>query len=206
MAYSYTDAKMVNLGQLKKAAVRSQAEIANLAGTVASAIEEVLGVTVKGNLRIFFGSCTTAASTAIKAVTIEGITALAAGDVFIIAFDNAQSYNGIPKLKVNTLTEQNIKRLSGENAQKGEWNAGAVVVMVWNGSAFLLCNGEIATTSYYGKTKLTNDTNSNSETLAASAKAVKTVNDRIDALPEAMFTVVNGKVCAIYDDGEDEEE
>lgn len=206
MAYSYTEANMVNLKHLKKVAVRTQEEISTLANATAEAIEEVLGITAKGNLRIFYGTCGTAASTASKAVTITGITALVAGDVFIVKFTNAQSYNGIPKLNVNSLGDQNIQRISGENAQKGEWNAGAVVVMVWDGSAFLICNGEVATTTHYGKTKLTSATDSSSEVLAASAKAVKTVNDRIDALPEAMFAVVNGKVCAIYDDGEDEEE
>ena len=205
MAYSYNEAKMVNLKHLKKTAVRTQAEITELASATAGAIEEVLGVTAKGNLRIFYGTSSTAASTQNKAVEIEGIASLLQGDVFIIAFANAQSYNGAPKLKLNSLDAYNIKRLTGENAQRYEWDAGSVLVLVWDGSAFILASCGIATTTHYGKTKLTSAVDSSSESLAASAKAVKTVNDRIDALPSSMFTIVNGEICVVYDDGTEEE-
>jgi hypothetical protein len=199
MAYSYEQGNIVNLKHLKKAATRTQEEMSTLAGATAEAIEEVLGITVKGNLRIFYGACNTAATTASKAVTIEGITELATGDVFIIVFANYQGYNGIPKLNINQLGDQNIKRLTGSNAAKYEWSAGEAVVFVWNGSCFLICNGGVATTENYGKTRLTNAVDSSSETLAATAKAVKTVNDRIDNLGLDSLEVVDGLLCAVFD-------
>ena len=181
MAYSYDQGNVVNLKHLKKVAVRTQEEMSTLAGAVADAIEEVLGITVKGNLRVFYGTCSTAASTASKAVTIDGIESLIAGDVYIIVFENAQSYNGTPKLNINTLGDQNIKRLTGTNAAKDEWDAGEALIFVWNGTCFLICNGTHATTTHFGVTKLTSAVDSTSETLAATAKAVKTVYDAIDA-------------------------
>ena len=200
MARSYGLTKVVNLKHLKKAATRSQAEIADLAGTVAAAIEEVLGVTAKGNLRIFHGECSTAASTQNKLVTISGIEALQAGDIFVILFTNNQTYNGIPKLNVNSLGAINIRRLSGTNAARYEWQAGQVVPLFYNGTYFIIMDGGIATTTYYGKTKLSSATDSTSEEMAATPKAVKAAYDLAASASAAsdmfgLYLDENGYLC-----------
>lgn len=177
MSYSYNDANIVNLKHLKKVAERTQDEIANLAGVVAGAIEEAVADKVDGNLRIFYGTCVTAAATQAKTVTIDGLTALQAGDIFVLIMSSGQTYNGAPTLNVNSLGAINIRRITGTNAGQYEWVAGQVVSLVYNGTHFIIMDGGLATTTYYGKTKLSSATDSTSESLAATPAAVKAAYD-----------------------------
>lgn len=187
MAYLYTETNIVNLKHLKKLAERTQDEIANLAGIVAGAIEEAVADKVDGNLRIFYGTCETAASTQTKAVTITGLSALQAGDIFGVLMTNGQSYNGTPKLKINTLDAINIRRVDGKNAARYEWAAGQLVVFSYTGSYFVITGGGVASTTYYGKTKLSSAIDSTSEALAATPNAVKQAYD-LAAAKAARYT------------------
>lgn len=177
MAYQYTEANVVNLKHMKMLAERTQGEIANLAGLVAGAIEESMAYKADGNLRIFYGTCTTAASTQTKAVTISGLSDLQDGDIFGVLMTNAQSYNGTPKLKINALDAINIRRIDSKNAARYEWAAGQMVIFTYTGSYFVIAGGGVATTTYYGKTRLCTAVDSNSESLAATPKAVKLAYD-----------------------------
>lgn len=107
-----------------------------------------------GNARVFYATCSTAAATQTKAVTISGLTELVAGDVFNILFVNQQNYNGTPKLKINDLTAYNINRLDATGVIRYEWRVGELVTMVWTGSVFLISDGGTASQTYYGYTKL----------------------------------------------------
>lgn len=127
----------------------------------------------------WYGECSTAAGTQQKDVTITGITALTAGLAVRVKFANAQSYNGQPKLKVNSLDAKNIVRKGTTAAAQYEWDAGEVVDFVYDGTSWVMTNGAIASTTYYGMTKLSSSTSSTSTSLAATASAVKAVNDRI---------------------------
>lgn len=177
MAYSYNQANIVNLKHLKKVAERTQDEIANLAGLVAGAIEEAVADKVDGNIRIFFGTCATEAATQAKTVTIDGLTALQTGDIFVLLMSSGQTYNGVPTLNVNSLGAVNIRRLTGTNAGRYEWVAGQVISLLYNGTNFIIMDGGFASTTYYGKTKLCSATDSTSESLAATPAAVKAAYD-----------------------------
>lgn len=131
-----------------------------------------------GTARVYYATCSTAAATQRKDVTISALTALQTGDVFYITFTNNQNYNGIPTLRINSLTAANIRRITGTDAGRYEWQSGETLMLVWNGTYFLIVDGGFATTTYYGLTKLSSSVTSTSEKLAATPKAVKTAYDQ----------------------------
>lgn len=130
-----------------------------------------------GNLRIFYGTCSTAATTQTKVVSIAEVSELETGDVFYIKMTNAQTYNGVPKLQINSLAAKNITRTGSVNAARYEWNAGEILEFLYDGTSMVLVDGAIANTTYYGLTKLSSAVNSSSEETAATSKAVKTAYD-----------------------------
>ena len=141
----------------------------------------VVGTLDVGNTRVFYAECSTAAATQKKAVTITGLTALQTGDIFVITFTNYQNYNGAPTLQINSLTAANIRRVTGTNAARYEWQAGETITFVWNGTYFLISNGGFSTTTYYGRTKLATSATSTSEKLALTPKA-------LDSFAQSMIT------------------
>lgn len=130
-----------------------------------------------GNLRIFYGTCSTVATTQTKVVSIAEVSELETGDVFYIKMTNAQTYNGVPKLQINNLAAKNITRTGSANASRYEWNAGEILEFLYDGTSMVLVDGAIANTTYYGLTKLSSAVNSSSEETAATSKAVKTAYD-----------------------------
>lgn len=121
---------------------------------------------------VFYGTCSTAAATQRKDVTIAAVTSLTAGDVFVITFTNNQNYNGVPTMQINSLGAKNIRRLTGSNAERYEWSSGETIYFVWNGTYFLIINGGFATTTYYGRTKLATGATSTSESVALTPKSL----------------------------------
>lgn len=127
---------------------------------------------------IYYGFCSTAGGTQTKAVTIAGITELAEGLSIRVRFDAGQTYNGIPHLNLNGLGAAPICRGSGTRfAERYEWRNGEVVDFVYDGTYWVIANGEMATTTYYGMTKLSSSTSSTSATEAATPAAVKLAYD-----------------------------
>lgn len=106
------------------------------------------------NGMIYFGTCSTGASTAAKTVSIDGIDEYYTGLNVRILFTTNQTYNGVPTLNINSLGAKNIRRVSGTNAARYEWLAGEVLDLVYNGTYFIIVDGGLATTAYYGLTKL----------------------------------------------------
>ena len=126
---------------------------------------------------VYYGACSTSASTQTKEVTISGVTEYYTGLHVRIKFSNAQSYNGTPKLKINSLSAVDIQRASGTGMVQYDWPAGGVVDFVYDGTNFIGVRSSHATTTYYGVTKLSSSTSSTSDTLAATASAVKAAYD-----------------------------
>ena len=137
-----------------------------------------------GNARIFSADCSTAAATQRKDVTIAECTELIAGDVFVITFTNAQTYNGAPTMQINSLGAKNIRRLTGTNAGQYEWNTGEVVVFKWTGTYFVITNGAFASTTYYGRTKLYTGAGSSSTGYALT--------------PASLYNMANRSICPYY--------
>lgn len=123
---------------------------------------------------VYYGTCSTAAATQQKEVTISGITELSDGLQIRVKFVNAQSYNGTPTLKLNSLAAKNIYLATVEAVQY-EWNAGSVKDLIYDQTSdvWRLVNGPHATATYYGLTKLSASTSSTSTVLAATPSAVR---------------------------------
>jgi len=161
--------------------------------------ESLLGsgdLTVGGSgASVFYGTCATAAATAAKAVVCEEFTSadLVAGTVINVYFTTAQTYNGAPTLNVNGTGAKNVKRVGSTNAARYEWQAGEVLQFVYDGSYWMLTDGGIATTTYYGVTKLSSATNSTSNSLAATASAVKAAYDLANGKQDALVSGTNIK-------------
>ena len=118
--------------------------------------------------KIFYGTCSTSASTAAKVVECSTFTAsdLVAGTIISVKFSNAQSYNGAPTLNINSTGAVNIKRVGTTNAARYEWVSGEMLTFVHDGTHWVLNGGGFATTTYYGVTKLSSSGTSTAVTIA----------------------------------------
>ena len=130
---------------------------------------------------IYYGECTTAAATRAKEVSIAGITSLTEGLSIRVHFENAQTYNGSPTLDVNGLGAKIIRRSSATNAARYEWVANEILDLVYDGTYWVLINGEFATTSYYGVTKLATSATSTSTTTALTPRSLNSLVQNIIA-------------------------
>ena len=129
----------------------------------------------------WYGVCSTAASTQAKTVSITGITALTEGLEIRVKMTNAQTYNGTPTLNVNSLGAKTIKQHGSTDAVRYQWQAGEVISFTYDGTYWVIENNSLATTTYFGLTRLNSATNSTAEDCAATPKAVKTAYDLADA-------------------------
>lgn len=135
-----------------------------------------------GGQTLYCGTCSTTGSTAAKTVSISTFPPeIANGMVFRILFSNGNTVSS-PTLSINSGTAYPIRRLSGTAAGSYEWQSGEVIDLYFNGSAFIMSNGGLATTSYYGVTTLSSSTSSTSTSVAATPSAVKSAYDRAGTL------------------------
>lgn len=125
---------------------------------------------------LFYAVCGTAAATQTKAITVDGITSLYDGLNVRIKFTYGQTYNGQPKLKINSLDAVGIVYQGTSAAVRYQWYAGEVLDLVYDGTNFVILNEGRATTSYWGITKLSSAV-STDNTTAATPGAVKTAYD-----------------------------
>lgn len=195
--------KLIDLDRLSafKAKADNEYQASLVSGTNIKTVngESLLGsgdLTVgSSGASVFYGTCATAAATAAKAVVCEEFTSdnLVEGTVLNVKFTYAQTYNGAPTLNVQSTGAKNIKRVGTTNAARYEWVAGEVLQFVYDGSYWMLTDGGLATTTYYGVTKLSNATNSTSTALAATANAVKIAYDHADSKQDALVSGTNIK-------------
>lgn len=122
--------------------------------------------------QIYYGTCSSSASNQEKEITVSGLSVLVAGLRLTVKFDNAQTYNGKPTLKIGSLGA-----IAVYNGYRYMWNAGEVVDFVYDGTRFYATNIGTATTTYYGLTKLVNGVTSTSTALAATGNSVKLAYD-----------------------------
>ncbi len=127
--------------------------------------------------RMWFGTCTTAAATAAKSVTTTtGDFLLQQGSTVFVQFNTAIT---------STSTTLNVDNTGAITVQTSATNAltanqvapKAVVGFVYDGTVFRMLDGAIATTTYYGVTKLSSAINSTSTATAATSSAVKQAYD-----------------------------
>lgn len=96
-----------------------------------------------GNARIFYGTSSTAAGTAAKAVTCSIYDAYTAGDVLVVKFDNANTGSS-PTLNVNSKGAKNIRKIY--NGAVNTLNANSEItgtcMFVYDGTQWLLTNAD----------------------------------------------------------------
>lgn len=126
---------------------------------------------------VFFGTCMTAASTNEKVVTTQqGNFKLEVGATVYVQFNTAST---------STATTLNIDGTGAIAVQTSATNAlmanqiapKSVVGFVYDGTVYRMLDGAIATTTYYGVTKLSSAVNSISRDTAATSFAVKKAYD-----------------------------
>ena len=126
---------------------------------------------------VFFGTCMTAASTNEKVVTTQqGNFKLEVGATVYVQFNTAST---------STATTLNIDGTGAIAVQTSATNVlvanqiapKSVVGFVYDGTVYRMLDGAIATTTYYGVTKLSSAVNSISTATAATSSAVKKAYD-----------------------------
>lgn len=173
-------------GDVAKGAVFYAADGARTVGTLET-----------GNTRVWYGTCDTAEGTQAKVATVAGLTEYKAGDLFVITFSKYQNYNGTPTLNINSLGAKNIRRITGTNAARYEWSGGESLVLLYNGTYFLICNGGFATTSLYGRTRL--ETTSGTSTSTNRAMTPNSLNLAIQGLVTAVPVYSASETYAVGD-------
>ena len=123
---------------------------------------------------VFYGTCATGASTAAKVVVCEDFTAseLVAGTRLTVLFTNGNSYNGTSTLNVNNTGAKNIYYNGTTTNSRYMWVSGESVEFVYNGEQWATVNGGLASTTYYGVTKLATTAGSDSQVYALTPRAL----------------------------------
>ena len=123
---------------------------------------------------VFYGTCATGATTAAKVVVCDAFTSadLVEGTRLTVKFTNANSFNGTATLNINGTGAKDIYYTGSTTNARYMWIAGESVDFVYNGAQWATVNGGLATTTYYGVTKLTTSAVSTSEALALTPKTL----------------------------------
>lgn len=146
---------------------------------------------------VFFGTCTTASATAAKVVTTTtGDFTLKEGATVYVLFNKANTSTSRITLNVDGTgnTTVNLSPTDGT-----VFAAEQVICFVYDGESFRVQGGSLATTTYYGLTKLSSSTSSTSTTMAATPSAVKkaydlanTANTAVNNTETWTFTLSDG--------------
>ena len=129
---------------------------------------------LEGRILDYYGTCATAASTQAKVVTCAGFT-LSTGVSIRVKFTNNQTYNGAPTLNVNNTGAYTIQSTSGTDAIRYCWRAGEVVSFTFDGSNWIMEDGAVATTTYYGYTRLITSATSPSASISLTPASLSTL-------------------------------
>lgn len=131
--------------------------------------------------KVFYGTCDTGMFTTEKAVVCSDFTStnLIEGTIVNVVFTTTNGATS-PTLNVNGTGAYNIT-VSGLNIGGSTlWGQNECCTFVFDGSHWALLGKDEATTSLWGVTKLSNSLSSTSTIHAATANAVKQVNDKVE--------------------------
>ena len=139
---------------------------------------------------LWYGTCTTAAATAAKIVTtITGDFTLKEGATVYVLFNNANTSTSRITLNVDGTGDTTVNLSSTNGMTAYQIAAKEVICFVYDGESFRVQGGSLATTTYYGLTKLSSSTSSTSTTMAATPSAVKEAYDLANAaLPQSQLS------------------
>ena len=126
---------------------------------------------------IALGTCDTAADDGDKIATVPGNFELKAGAVVAIKFTNHNTVQQV-KMNVNGTGLKYIVTYNNYLPVTYAWKPLQTVLFIYDGTYFVAFTLNVASTTYYGLTRLTSSTSSTSTALAATASAVKAAYDR----------------------------
>ena len=106
-----------------------------------------------------YGTCNSGSSTTAKVVASPGFT-LFTGASIRVYFGSSNTATA-PTLNVNSTGAKTIKASAGSMAYK--WYSGSVLDFVYDGTYWIMVDGAVATTSYYGKTILSDTDNGDTD-------------------------------------------
>lgn len=125
----------------------------------------------------YFGTCETAADTAVKVVNCADFKQLKTGSLIAVQFTYSNT-SGTPSMNVNGTGERAICGINGYYMSTNMWRENQVAQFVYNGTWWIALDQLPATTSQYGLAMLSNSVTSTSGSLAATPYAVKLAYDR----------------------------
>ena len=126
---------------------------------------------------IALGNCDTAADDGDKIATVPGNFELKTGAVVAIKFTNHNTVQQV-KMNVNGTGLKYIVTYNNYLPVTYAWKPMQTVLFIYDGTYFVAFTLNVASTTYYGLTRLTSSTSSTSTGLAATASAVKAAYDR----------------------------
>lgn len=128
--------------------------------------------------KYYYGTSATAAATRAKVVECEGFV-LEEGATISVMFTYAQTYNGYPYLNVNNTGNVAVLYKGGSAGIRYMWSAGEIIDFTYDGE-YWVCHGRaLATTTYYGITKLSNSAISTSTSLALTPAVINAVAENM---------------------------
>lgn len=140
-------------------------------GALRTSLSEALGITgndvtiTSGVSQIRYGTCSIAAGTAAKTVTVSpALEALDTGALIFVKFANSNSAS-TPTLNVNGLGAKTIRRYgttSPSTSAATSWNAGSVIAFVYDGTYWQMVGWINTTYSEISQTNITNSSGSTS--------------------------------------------
>lgn len=169
MSTTDTDVQNLIVNKLTLAKYKELKEAGTLSDTESYEIIDIDGLILD-----FYGTCSTAAGTQAKVVTCVGFTLLTGVNIRV-KFTNAQDYNGAPTLNVNGTGAISVKSNGTTNASRYYWKAGEIVSFTYDGTNWLIVDGGIADTTYYGMTKLVTSSTSTSTTTSLTPASLNNV-------------------------------
>lgn len=122
---------------------------------------------------IWYGTCATLATTQEKIVTtVTGNFSLTTGAMVRVLFTNGNTYNGTATLNVDGTGAVNIARSQTVLTTRYCWATGECVDFVYDGTKFVMAAKGLASTTYYGLTKLSSTVSSTSDAVSATPSLV----------------------------------
>ena len=157
-------------------------------------IARITGGSSGANKNTWYGSSNTVAGTQTKVVTTtSGNFELEAGNIVVVKFTYAQTYSGSYKLDVDGTGAVTVMSKGTTGSERYCYVAGEAVAHVYDGTNFIAINEGIASTTYYGITKLLNSVSSTSTSMAATPNSVKQAYDLADSKQDELISGINIK-------------
>lgn len=146
---------------------------------------------------IWYGTCATASATTAKVVTTTtGDFTLTEGAIVYVLFNSAHTSATRITLNVDGTGDTAVNLSSTNGMTAYQIAAKQVICFVYDGESFRVQGGSLATTTYYGLTKLSSSISSTSTTMAATPSAVKEAYDLASAAVPVSGGTMTGVLTA----------